>query len=227
MARNILFILAALVAQECSAVPVVLPTSIFPSLTLTGVPLPTGARLDVGHHHSFPFSLPPLPTGSAEVKREEDLALPTGLPSLSVPILSLTDITSLLPLPTGGAEVKREGDFLTLPTDLSSLSISLPSLTSIPTALPSLTSVPSLPTLSISVKDKRQEDPPATASVPIATATGLPTEVPTPPAFPSGGPTGIPTGIPTGVPTGVPTGLPPSPTGSRAVPGGLMRPGRA
>lgn len=205
MARNLLFVLAALVAQECSAAPVVqrdqdidLPTSLPTFLSLT----------------DFPTSLLPLPTGASEAKEERAITL-TDLTSLSISIP--TSLTISIPTLTSIPSLS-----LTIPTLTStpSLSISIP--TSLTLSIPTLTSIPSLSSLTISLKD-RQEESTETPSIPIATATGLPTEPLTPPAFSSG----LPTGIPSGFPSGAPTGLPPSPTGTYKVPGGLMRPGRA
>lgn len=158
MARYTLSLLVALVAQQVAAVPIVFPSSLLPSLTLTSIPLPTGAKLDHAYVHP----------------RDAELALPL--------------LTSI---------------------DLSSLSITLPSIT-VPTTLtglPSLSiSIPTsivLPSLSTTL-DKR------TLSVPIAAATGLPTGLPLPP---------LPTGFPSGP---IPTG--PLPTGAPKYPGGLLQP---
>lgn len=155
MARYTLSLLVALVAQQVAAVPIVFPSSLLPSLTLTSIPLPTGAKLD-------------------HVPRDAEL-------SLSLP-------TSI---------------------DLSTISITLPSIT-VPTTLtglPSLSiSIPTsiiLPSLSTTL-DKR------TLSVPIATATGIPSGLPLPP---------LPTGFPSGP---IPTG--PLPTGAPKYPGGLLQP---
>lgn len=142
------------------------------------------------------------------------------LPSASLPLPS--GWTSNLPLPTGAkldpaVHAPRDQDvdlpslsLTSLPTgrfDLSTLSLTLPSLTQLPTTLPgSLSLSIDLPTgLSTLTLDKR------TLSVPIATATGIPST--------------LPGGLPP-LSTGFPTGLPPPalPTGAPEYPGGLLQP---
>lgn len=169
MAFQRILLIAALVAQECLAVPVRLPTGLFPSYTLSEIPLPTGAHLDNSRPTFLPsFTLTghPLVTGAPDLSRTDGKSPPL-LPSLTE-----------WPTPTG------------LPSDL-------PSLTGVPTGLPSLTSltVISLPTTlpetsSSSLLSERGE---ATL---VTLATGLPSGFPTltksQPDFPTGFPTGLP-----------------------------------
>lgn len=155
MARYIFSLFAALAAQQVAAVPVVFPSSLLPSLTLTGIPLPTGARLDHIPH----------------VKPPRDAA----------------DLSLSLSLPTS----------IDIPT-----SIALPSITGLPSLSISIPTSIVLPTLTTSVVEKR------TLSIPIGTATGIPTGLPP-----------LPTGFPSGP---LPTG--PLPTGAPKYPGGLLHP---
>lgn len=125
--------------------------------------------------------------------------------------------------------VPKDADLsITLPTslDISTVSITLPSITiptdistiSLPTGLSvSIPTTLSLPTLSTSLLMQRRDTP-------IGTATGAPSGLPLPPLF-----SGFPHGPhPTGSgppPTGpAPTG--PAPTGAPRYPGGLLHPGR-
>lgn len=204
--KSVLFI-AALVAQECTAVPVVLPTSLFPSLTVTGIPLPTGAKLDIPRRDQDEQDLPPfLPTL-------------TGLPSL----------TGLPALPTGLSQ-RDEGE-QNLPPFLPTLT-GLPSLTGLP-ALP--TGLP-LPTSTASLGDddddadlveKRQQfssDVPqsvATLSEPTGSSY-LPRRAEPTVTVPLSITASLATGIPSKLPTltGLPTSLPTGPL----TPGGLLQP---
>lgn len=122
MAPRLVFLIAALVAQQCSAVPVVLPASLFPSDTFSGLPLPTGAFLDIPKRDEVALPpLPGLPTG-----------LPTGAPSLTF---------SLPPLPTGFLQKEKRQKFSSdLPTPTAVLT-GLPTASGLPTGIP--TGVPS------------------------------------------------------------------------------------
>ncbi|PSR83223.1 hypothetical protein BD289DRAFT_483473 [Coniella lustricola] len=121
MSRTALLFLAALVAHNCSAVPVVLPSSLPASLsfslsiTPSSIPLPTGAHLNIPHL-PLPTGIPGLPR-AAEVIGKEQIeptftaasaptgpvptgALPTGLVP-GGPARSGGALTGAVPTPTG------------------------------------------------------------------------------------------------------------------------------
>lgn len=210
MARYTLALLVALVAQQVAAVPIVFPTSLLSSLTITNIPLPTGAKLDhVPRKEDFTLTLSsttltgfPLPLPTDAKKHKPDFTL----------TLSSTTLTGFpLPLPT---DAKRDARDLSL--TLPSLSVS-PTI-GIPTGLPSLSlsvTIPTsidLPTYTGTLLEKRTLSP----AVPIGTATGFPSGLPPPPPPPTGFPSGP---FPTGP---APTG--PVPTGAPRYPGGLLQP---
>lgn len=208
MARNALLLLAALVAQGCSAAPVVVPTflpsslSFTLSITATGIPLPTGAHLDIPHPPALPTGFPGIPRGEKEEenKRDEEfphLPLPTGLPT-GLPGIPRNEDFPHLPLPTGLPGIpKREEDFPHLP---------------LPTGLPGIPR---------DVIGKEKIEPTFTASLGVSSAPPVPTGW-----IPGGPPHSRPTAsglspAPTGpVPSGRPSGVP-VPLG-HAVPGGVI-----
>lgn len=121
MALKLFLFTAALVAQQCSAVPMSLPSSLLPSFTFSGIPIPTGAHLDLpppgrrDEEDLVPppflptltgFSLPPLPTfspGGVQKRDEENLVPPPFLPTLTgLPTGLLPPLPTLSP--AGGAE---------------------------------------------------------------------------------------------------------------------------
>ncbi|CAN8097654.1 unnamed protein product [Discula destructiva] len=124
MAFNLFFVFAALVAHQCSAVPVVLPTSLLPSLTLTGVPLPTGALMDTGAGFKKPGDL--------------FLSLPTELPttlSTFTGSLSLPSPTGTFPLP--GSLTISDSPFFHLKNDPTATPfVPIATGTDLPTGLP-------------------------------------------------------------------------------------------
>ncbi|KUI65262.1 hypothetical protein VM1G_00019 [Cytospora mali] len=198
MVRYTLALVAALAAQDCVAAPMVIPTPLLPSLSLSGVPLPTGGLIGVAGS----------PRGG---KREEDLPRPASIP-FTLPSLSLS-LPSVPPLPTGTPAEKRQ-DFASLPgfpsslLKSSSLSASqlpkrgdevLPTLPfTLPTGLPTGLAIPgnekrqdfltvsglpsfslslSIPTPTGSLLPKREEEELPTPTLPFSLPTGLPTGI--------------------------------------------------
>lgn len=244
MARFTLTLLAALAAQQVAAVPVVFPSKLFPSLTLTSIPLPTGAKLD-----------------HVPRKEEEEVQ---GKKDVDVPITLFPSVTLTgLPLPTGARldhvprgeeqQVDRDADF---PSKLFPSKL-FPSLTltglPIPTGAHKLDHVPRGGVEEVVEEEEEEEDlverhadlsftllPSVTLpSVTLPTLSGitLPTltaslaaqkKKHSPPMMPIGSASGILTGLPS-LPTGLPSGpLPtgPASTGVPRYPGGLLQPGR-